>query len=435
MSRNSASFGVVKPGRGAAGHKIKAREIARFISDRVSLVSVPAIRTAAQAETLVNDLVRIRLRAVAASDRYRTLMNELNEMRQEAVSQVGDELADSVRRYLSTIQRVQLESTDFARVDSIGDIYIDDGTLTPIANKGDGVKSLITMALIHGLAQARSSGHSFVLAVDEPEAHLHSAAVHELQVLFQEISKNQQVILATHNPIFVNRDFVDSNILVQANEAKPARTVSQIRNAIGVLIHDNMLSAEIVVLVEGVTDERVLPKLLMEVDAKWKERLTSGRYVFRATKGAGKVRAQIQREKATVCRIVAVLDADIAGREEARLIEKAGLLDVRSVFLLKSSVRTRESELEDLLRPEVYLSAVSDLFGREFRDRHFQNSARKWSENLQRACEGLGVPGDPEDLLERAKVAVATAVEQSGDQVLRPEDVETIGALSGLLER
>jgi putative ATP-dependent endonuclease of OLD family len=45
LSRGTASFGVVKPGRGAAGHKAKAREIASFIAERLTFVLIPAVRT------------------------------------------------------------------------------------------------------------------------------------------------------------------------------------------------------------------------------------------------------------------------------------------------------------------------------------------------------------------------------------------------------
>lgn len=432
LNRLSASFGVVKPGRGAATHRAKAKEIAAFITSKLSFVSVPAIRTGEQALTLVNDLARVRMRALTESEQYRRLTSDLNALRNDAVQVIGSDLAKSVRQYLPSIRGINIVTADVEQADTADELQIDDGTITSIASKGDGIKSLITMALIHALAQERSRSHTFILAVDEPEAHLHPSSIHELQVLFQELSQKQQVILATHHPIFVNRDQVASNVLVIGNEAKSARSVAQIRSAIGVELHDNLQSAETVVLVEGITDERTLPALLAEVDQRWKSVIQTGQVVFRATKGAGKMRAQIQREKSTVCRILVVLDDDSAGRDESRRIRDSSILLDQHIFMLRDSSR-QSSELEDLIEPDVYLEALSQKLGRTFTSQHFANKARKWTENLQEAARTLGASLSGVELDDLAKSAVSTAVQSAQTQRAKSEVRTHLLSLSDLI--
>lgn len=430
LGRLSVSFGVLKPGRGAATHKAKARQIAEFISARVSLVSVPAIRTSDQALGLVNELSRLRMRSLLNSEEYVQLTKRLNELRKEAVEKIGIDLTSSVQRYIPSVRSIELQTADVERTDSVDELSVDDGAITSIESKGDGIKSLVTMALIQELAQEQANGYSVILAVDEPEAHLHPASVHELQQLFQELSMSQQVLLATHNPIFVNRERVSSNILVLGNSARPARNVSVIRGALGIELHDNLASAETVVIVEGLTDERVIPALLSLVDERVASALAAGRIVFRASKGAGKMRAQIQREKATVCRIIAVLDDDAEGREEARRIREVSILPSANVFVVGG--RSTQAEIEDLIEPDVYLAALTTKFGRTFTASHFARRSKKWSQNFAAAAVTLGIPASP-NLLDEAKVVVADAVQAQGSGAIRSDAVAHLTALAELI--
>lgn len=431
LGPQSVKFGIPKQGPGAATHRAKSREIADFVDSRISLVSVPAIRTSGQAVSLVNELTRIRTKSILNSDEYKSLTIKLNQLRQEAIDEVGKDLLGSVRRYIPSVNSIELQNADIERTNTIEDLAINDGTVTSIGNKGDGIKSLVTMALIQELAQEKSTGHSLILAVDEPEAHLHPASVHELQNLFQSVSATQQVILATHNPIFVNRERVSSNILVRSNTARPANQVGSIREALGVELRDNLQSAETVVLVEGITDERALPAMLGGIDATVEREIADGRVVFRATRGTGKIKANIQTEKSTICKILVVFDDDDAGRKAAREIHDAQLLPDKDVFLLGG--RKTYSEIEDLVRPEAYLQVLDDEFGRKFEKRHFANKANKWSKNLSLAFIELGIAGEEGMLIDRAKVAVSRVVADSGASVIREDRMDHLKALTNFI--
>lgn len=432
LGRSSASFGVVKRGPGAANHREKGKQIAQFVVQRLEFVFVQAVRTGEHAQDLANELMRIQMGATLRSPEYLNKIEELNLIRRAAVSQFESNLAGSLRSYLPSIASVTLDLQDLEFSDSIRAMTVDDGVPTSIDNKGDGIKSLVTMALIQELARLRTRSESLILAVDEPEAHLHPASSHELQRLFQQISTSQQVIVATHNPIFVNRDRPSSNVLVIANEARPATNILQVRDAIGVQLHDNMESAEIIVLVEGVTDESVLPKILEEADDRWRTVGRSQRVVFRSTKGTGRIRAQVQREKATVCKIVVVLDNDAAGRLASVNLVEAGILHPNALFMLGDPERVN-SELEDLLDPASYIDALSSEFARSFSPVHFRDKSRKWSENFGTAVAELGIAGEPEALEVRAKTAIAKSLSTASGAVLKPHAVALVAALSSVI--
>lgn len=411
LSRTSTSIGILKQGPSGSKYQANAHKIATFIAQRVTHVLVPAVRTMEQVRNILNELANIRLSALAESDEYKLAIQQVNELRNAAVQDVQKDLQSSISTYLPTIDSVEITTRNFLQSDSIGDILIDDGSATLLSQKGDGVKSLFALALIQRLARERldDAKDSFILLVDEPEAHLHSKAVHDLQLLFTKLSQRQQVILATHNSVFVNREVVAANILVQQNAASPAKSVSTIRETLGIQLADNLDSAEIVVLTEGVTDADIIPSVLKHVQSTIPEDLSTGRIVFKPTTGTGKLRSHLQREKSTGCRIIVVLDNDKAGEDEAALLISQGFLDQKSVFILRNPGH-KPSEIEDLIDPGVYLDEISSLFGRTFKASHFADPNRKWGDKFSKAADALGVAGDQSENLKSAKIAVSKAV-------------------------
>lgn len=143
--------------------------------------------------------------------------------------------------------------------------------------------------------------------------------------------------------------------------------------------------------------------------------------------------SQIQREKSTVCRIFAILDGDSTGRAVAKNLLEANLLPQSDIFIIALSGK-KESELEDLLNPAVYLEALSDKFGRDFREGHFRNMTKKWGDNFKQAAQTIGVAGDSAENLKTAKLIVSDVVSSvEATSLLRTDAVETASSLSRLL--
>ncbi|WP_100812331.1 MULTISPECIES: ATP-dependent endonuclease [unclassified Microbacterium] len=431
FSRSKTSLQVVKPGRGAAGYTSKAPTIAKFVSQRIDYVLVPAVRTMEQAMELLNSLATLRLNELARTDAYRVALRQVDELRSSVVESVQADLKNTISTYLSNVSSVELIRRDVRTAETINRVVIDDGSPTSLAQKGDGVKSLFALALIQHLANQRvdQARSSLVLLVDEPEAHLHSRAVHDLLALFTKIARQQQVVLATHNPIFVNRESIAANVLVRSNAATAARTVQSIREVMGVELHDNLDSAEVVVLTEGWTDAKILPAVLAHITTKATKDISSGRIVFKAATGTGKIGRLIQRERSTACRILAVLDGDAAGDAQAQQLHDDGVLDRANIFVLRDPGRDA-SEIEDLINPSVYLDALKTKFGRQFKENQFKNPRKKWSQNFVAAASAVGLSGAPADLLKEAKMVVSHSVSHASSQSAKPTAMTVMEALS-----
>lgn len=77
------------------------------------------------------------------------------------------------------------------------EIIVDDGHVTSLDRKRDGIQSLAAIALLRRAAMDRGQNRTFVLAVEEPEAHLPTFAIRELRSVLGQIATDQQVALTT----------------------------------------------------------------------------------------------------------------------------------------------------------------------------------------------------------------------------------------------
>jgi putative ATP-dependent endonuclease of OLD family len=98
-----------------------------------------------------------------------------------------------------------------------------------LARKGDGVQSLAALSLMRQVSDA-APGRQLILAIEEPESHLHPTAIHQLKAVLAAIARTSQVIMTTHCPLFVDRTNVKSNIVVHNRRAVPAKSVREMRD-------------------------------------------------------------------------------------------------------------------------------------------------------------------------------------------------------------
>lgn len=155
---------------------------------------------------------------------------------------------------MPNVKSVSIESQDERRpiYRRQYDIFIDDGTKTSIEFKGDGVKSLAAVGILKDI---RKTDCDFsLIAIEEPESHLHPGAIHILKETIFDLAKNNQVIVSTHNPIFVNRDNIHSNIIIENGNVRATKNIGELRKLLGIKASDNLINASYVLLVEGDTD-------------------------------------------------------------------------------------------------------------------------------------------------------------------------------------
>lgn len=384
LGQKEPGFRVLKKGPGAAALTKKAVAIARFVAKRIEINYIPAIRTADAADKIVNEIVERELSAVEKDENFQKAMAEVAKVQAPVLDKISKGIEETLREFLPNVKTVKVGISQEGRYRALRrscDITVDDGTPTLLARKGDGVQSLAALSLMRHYSEAADSGRSLVLAIEEPESHLHPLAIHHLKTVLAEIARNQQVIMTTHCPLFVDRNSIKSNILVDKNKAVPARDVKQIRDILGVRASDNLRHAELVLLVEGEEDRKALTALLKHCSSEVNAAITQGTLCIDSLLGGTNLSYKLCLVRDAVCIAHSFLDHDKCGIESAQKAELDGLLMPVDVTHTVCD-GMKESEIEDLYDESLYTNMLQNKYGVSTASPKFAGKG-KWSDRLR----------------------------------------------------
>lgn len=242
------------------------------------------------------------------------------------------------------------------------EIVVNDGTATALDKKGDGVQSLAALSLMKHASHTGSTGRELILAIEEPESHLHPRAIHQLRGVLDELSKQHQVILTTHCPLFVDRTNLKSNILVNNRKAVPAKNIAELRIILGVRASDNLRNAELALVVEGEEDRHALNALFYSASKTLGAALHTGFMAIDSLNGGSNLNYKLGQLRESLCTCHTFLDYDKSGLDSSAKAESEGLLlpaDVTHVICPGLA----ESEFEDMLDEALYADFVKNNLG------------------------------------------------------------------------
>jgi predicted ATP-dependent endonuclease of OLD family len=412
----------------------RKNRILKFLSENITIEYIGPVRTADRTKYLIESLIEKDLSHLEEKREYDDLLTRLERMQEPTLKAISNEVTKSISQFLPDVKKVQVSSKERIRriMHESCEVRVDDGNMTNLELKGDGIKSLIAISLMHHLAKQRYKGQDIVFAIEEPEAHLHPDSIHKLKDILEDISERYQVIITTHSPIFVDRSRLNRNILVTKSGVKTAGDISEIRKELGVRVSDNLKSSTLVVLVEGDTDIMILKTWLFSLSQKLKEAYNNGLFVFQSVEGAGNLYYQISLYKSLLCNVVVYLDADQSGIQAYKKANETGLILPKDIFI--ASIRSyRESEIEDLIKVNTYRREIENEFGANLRGPIFQNNRKKWSERVRDIFIHSGIPWDT-SIEKSIKNIVAISVENNGLDSLKKPNSSSIKNLKNRLE-
>ena len=307
----------------------------------------------------------------------------------------------------------------------------DDGTPTPLERKGDGVQSLAALSLMRQSFESGESGRQLILAIEEPESHLHPKAIHQLKGVIADIAKQHQVIMTTHCPLFVDRTSIKSNILVHGNKALPAKDVRQIRDILGIRSSDNLQNAELILVVEGENDRRALAALLRGYSTTLNSAFTQGAIAIESLFGGSNLSYKLGQIRETMCVAHCYLDNDKSGLEAEQRAEKDGLMTLADAnFCICNGMK--ESEIEDLYKESLYSSMIQIKYGVSTLSPKFKGT-EKWSNRLRDTFKQQGKPWS-EQIEAKVKSDIADLVELNPTAALNQHKRSSFDALAVALE-
>ena len=141
-------------------------------------------------------------------------------------------------------------------------IQMAEGTLSiPLGMTGEGSQALLR--LVDQLERSPS-----IIAIEEPETHLHPALIRKPGQLFAEtVNRDKQLFVCTHSPFLVEQSMLSSFFVVkrqdEGTEVSPVRSVDTLRKLlfdIGMRPSD-VLFSDAILLIEGLSGEIFLNNL------------------------------------------------------------------------------------------------------------------------------------------------------------------------------
>ena len=389
---NRPKIKIAKRGRGSKTLNTKSGKIADFVARRIFFNYIPAVRTDQEALSVISDLLSSELSLLERDENYKKALKTISDLQKPILRNLADRIKKPLSEFLPSIKDVNIEITESTRRYAHRrdfQVIIDDGTPTSIEFKGDGVKSLAALGLLKNRVV---DGGASIIAIEEPESHLHPAAIHQLNEIICSLSDQSQVIVSTHNPLFVDREAIKSNIIIDNGRASPAKNIREIRELLGIKASDNLVNANYALVVEGEEDKTALLSLLPVLSSKLSKWLKSNLLVIETIGGAGNLSYKLSLIKNSLCVYHVLLDNDESGRDAFEKAKDEGLVSVKNNTFVNCPGMTN-SEFEDCVNANTYKKEVLDKYGVNLDTPAFKSN-RKWSERMRSAFMAQGKPWD-----------------------------------------
>lgn len=147
-------------------------------------------------------------------------------------------------------------------------VGIKEGVRYSFADRSDGFKRFISILLTISSEYSAGVLKDYLILVDEPDASLYPSGARSLMKEFLKLSKDNQVVYATHCPFMIDTDNIDRHIIVKKKNERTSTKVPKetqfdadevLLNAIGASVYESSLKQKNVIF-EGPLDRLVFKK-------------------------------------------------------------------------------------------------------------------------------------------------------------------------------
>lgn len=434
MGSKLPGFKVIKKGPGGPALSKKAEQIARFVARRININYIPAVRTADSAHRVVQEIVAEQLATLENDLAFQQAVVAIEQIQMPVLRKISKNIEATLKEFLPNVKKVNVSIAQEERFRAFRrsiEIEVDDGTPTALERKGDGVQSLAALSLMRQVPEAGSTSRQLILAIEEPESHLHPFAIHQLKRVLIDIAKDNQVIMTTHCPLFVDRGSIKSNIIVHKNKAVPAKSVKEIRDILGVRAADNLQHAELILLVEGEEDRRSLAHLLPHSSSKLRDALAQGTLAIDSLNGGSNLAYKAGLVREALCVVHCFIDHDKAGLDASTKAEQEGVLTLADINF-STAQGMQESEIEDLYDVDLYSNSITNKYGVSTASPKFKGN-QKWSVRMRETFKHQGKPWS--DTIEaKVKAGISELIAANPSQALNAHKRSSFDALVASLE-
>lgn len=406
---SDCTYEIIMPGKAKKTFSANQDKIAAFIKDRIDFQYIPCIRTEDLVYQVIDQLLQ---RALENNPSYSKALEKLQQIQTPILQQIQQESLLTIKDFIPEVKSISIEKNNsFREFNRRPNIQIDDGTITSIEEKGDGIKSLIAISLMR-YAVSNSTNKNLIILIEEPESHLHPKAIHGLRQVLIDLSQKYQIIASSHSQLLIDKLNVRNNILVQKGGAEHATDIRKIRDVLGVEVSDNLVAANFVILLEGLSDIRFLEKILTEKSRYYTQLKHSGRVILDNLQGCSKASYKASLYKNLLLEVFLILDSDTEGLTSLNEVIVKGIL-TQSETLKIAVTGMVNSELEDLIDYNYYKDIIFNDYCVNIDNSDFKNLNKPWSDRIKKEFTKCGQTWD-ENVEKALKEKVADIVVEHG---------------------
>lgn len=146
---------------------------------------------------------------------------KLEDVAKKVEAEMGIEsqaISTLMKDYVPNVKSVAI-TPNFVWKDAIKSVdvnfeFADDSKPINMTRKGSGYRRLFMVARFRYLAQ-KKKGNNIIYAIEEPETFLHPSAQEDLLSALTELSNDNQILIATHSPVFAGSSDRSSIVLCE----------------------------------------------------------------------------------------------------------------------------------------------------------------------------------------------------------------------------
>jgi predicted ATP-dependent endonuclease of OLD family len=194
------------------------------------------------ASTITGNLIGEILNSFVEHQEYKAFVDQYDTTFNKDTSNLKQQLTEIEQKTQEVFQnqfgngniRFQFEPISPSNFFKSVKVYINDGTETPMEEKGSGMQRAIALAMVQVYAeiikhQAGSEVRKpLFLFIDEPEVCLHPKAQEKLFKALLELSRQNQIFITTHSPYFLSSEHVKKMNLFICKPSPSGPTISNI---------------------------------------------------------------------------------------------------------------------------------------------------------------------------------------------------------------
>lgn len=240
----------------------------------------------------------------------------------------------------------------------------DEFNLYNINERSQGFRQFISLILSISIANEKKKLKNAIIIVDEPENHLHPSGIRYMRDELLKIGKNNYVFLATHSNFMIDRKEMSRHYIVQKGTHTNLKRIEQeqdlsddevLNDAFGLNILNDFLSPH-KILVEGLSDKKILMKALNQIDSS---------FCFNISNGTGdNIVARASLINMLEIPVFVVLDDDEAGKKNKKLImNQQGIFSKNNVKTIRDLVPDlmEDASIEDTLDTDYVIAQTNTI--------------------------------------------------------------------------